>query len=73
MINKNFQPFPELATARLVLRQVRKEDIDQIFEMLSNEEVAKYDYFRPVQSKEEAMKFIDRWEHELEENEEITW
>ena len=73
MINKFFIPFPKLETERLILRQVDDEDVEQLYEMLSDIEVAKFDYFYPVTSKVEVMKFIERYNKELEENEEITW
>jgi len=49
------------------------EDIEQLYEILSDPEVAIFDYFYPVTSKVEAMKFIERYRNEFEENEEITW
>ena len=73
MMNKCFVPFPELETERLILRQVMKKDADQLYEMLSEPEVAKYDYFYPVTSKAEALIFVERFTKELEEKEEITW
>lgn len=73
MINKCFVPFPRLETERLILREVEEEDMEQLYEMLSDAEVAKFDYFYPVGSKAEAIKFIERYKNELKENEEITW
>ena len=73
MLNKYFYAFPVLETERLILRQVIGKDVDQLFEILSDAEVAKFDYFYPVTSKEEVMKFINRYRQELEESEEITW
>lgn len=73
MINKNFVPFPELETERLILRQVMNEDMEELYEILSDVEVAKFDYFYPLSSKAEVIKFIERYRKELDENEEITW
>lgn len=73
MINKSFSPFPALETERLILRQVINEDAEQLYEMLSDEEVAKFDYFYPIKSRAEAIKFIKRFKEELDDNEEITW
>lgn len=70
---ENFIPFPKLETKRLILRQVDYGDVEQLYEMLSDAEVAKFDYFYPVTSKEEVLKFIERFKEELDENEEITW
>lgn len=68
-----FKPFPRLETDRLILRQVNNEDIRDLYEILSDEDVAKFEYFHPVQSIENAQKFIDRYTEELEDEEEITW
>ncbi|MEJ6949631.1 GNAT family N-acetyltransferase [Natronospora cellulosivora (SeqCode)] len=73
MINRCFEPFPKLETERLILRQVVDKDLEQLYEMLSDAEVAKFDYFYPVKSKEEVVKFIERYTEELLEKEEITW
>lgn len=54
MINRSFVPFPELETERLFLRQIEDDDVEQLYEMLSDPEVAKFDYFYPVASKEEV-------------------
>jgi [ribosomal protein S5]-alanine N-acetyltransferase len=73
MINKEFNPFPVLETTRLILKKVDTEHLDQLFELLSNPEVAKFDYFYPVTSIKEVIKFIDRYREEVEQGEEITW
>jgi [ribosomal protein S5]-alanine N-acetyltransferase len=73
MINKEFNPFPMLETTRLILKKVDTEHLDQLFELLSNPEVAKFDYFYPVTSIKEVIKFIDRYREEVEKSEEITW
>ncbi|GGH23568.1 GNAT family N-acetyltransferase [Paenibacillus segetis] len=73
MINKCFVPFPILETDRLLLRLVEKTDVEQLYEVLSDAEVAKFDYFHPLTSLDQALEFIARFKNELEENEEITW
>lgn len=73
MINKCFVPFPILETERLILREVENKDVEQLYAMLSDTEVAKFDYFYPVRSKAEVFKFIERYKKGLEEKEEITW
>lgn len=73
MITKSFTPFPILETERLILRLVEDTDVDHLYEILSDAEVAKFDYFYPLTSKEQALKFIERYKNEVEENEEITW
>ncbi|SMF87098.1 ribosomal-protein-alanine N-acetyltransferase [Paenibacillus uliginis N3/975] len=73
MLIKCFIPFPILETERLILRLVEDRDAEQLYEILSDAEVAKFDYFYPVTSKEQVLKFIERYKKEIEENEEITW
>lgn len=73
MINKCFHPFPQLETERLVLREVVDGDVDDLYEILGDPEVAKFDYFYPVNSIEEVKKIIERYKTELVVKEEITW
>lgn len=73
MIDKPFAPFPELETSRLKLRAIHSGDLDNLFEILCDPDVAKFDYFRPVKTKEDALKFIKRYQDELDDQEEITW
>lgn len=73
MIDKTFVPFPKLETKRLNLRQICDEDVDDLFEMISDPEVAEFEYFYPVSSKDQALKFIERYKEELNSKEEITW
>ncbi|WP_105616392.1 GNAT family N-acetyltransferase [Vallitalea okinawensis] len=73
MINRNFIPFPELETERLILRETQSKDVTQLFKILSDPKVAQFEYYYPVKAKEEANEFIKRYRVELEEKEEITW
>ncbi len=73
MIQIDFKPFPKLETERLLLRAIELSDVDDLFEILSDPVVAENDYFYPVDSKEKAISFIERYHRELENNEEITW
>lgn len=73
MINKCFNPFPIIETKRLILRKIDFKDEKQLFELLSNPEVARFDYFYPIKSSTEAREFIEKYDEELAENEEITW
>jgi len=73
MIIKSFNPYPELETERLILRQITDTDLDDLYLLLCDPEVAEYEYFRPVKSKQEAATFIDRYKIELRDQEEITW
>lgn len=73
MINLEFKPFPNLETERLLLRSIDSSDVDDLFEVLSDPDVAENDYFYPVETKEEALSFIKRYKQEIEDKEEITW
>lgn len=65
--------FENIETERLILREVTKEDINEIYEVYSDPEVAKYDWFYPIKSEEQALKIIENYKEELECEEEITW
>lgn len=73
MINRQFNQFPVLDSERLTLRKIEFEDEIQLYKLLSDEDVARFDYFYPVKSHEQVIKFIERYNEELYENEEITW
>lgn len=62
-----------IETKRLILREINENDVEGIFRVFSDPEVAKYDWFRPIESKDDAIKFIKRYKEEFEAGEEITW
>lgn len=68
-----FENINTLETERTILREVNEGDVEEIYEIFSNPNVAKYDWFHPIKNKEEALKFIERYKEEFEEQEEITW
>jgi ribosomal-protein-alanine N-acetyltransferase len=78
-MNKNkidkscFDTFPELKSERLIFREVISADVEEIFKIYSNPEVAKYDWYRPIATKDDALSIINRYKRELENKEEITW
>lgn len=63
----------EIQTNRLILREVNENDVDGIYKVFSDPEVAKYDWFSPIESKNDAEEFIKRYKEEFEAGEEITW
>ncbi len=73
MINKNFEPFPVLETERLILTEISIKYLDDLSLILSDPEVAKYEYFYPTENSEQVEKFILRYQKERNEKEEITW
>lgn len=73
-INKScFDVFPELESERLIFREVNLEDVEDIFKIYSDPEVAKYDWYRPIATKDDALSIIGRYSREFENKEEITW
>ncbi|WP_052447420.1 GNAT family N-acetyltransferase [Clostridium polynesiense] len=62
-----------IETQRLVLREIYRDDDKEIFEIFSDDEVALYDWFRPIKNLSEADTFIERYNEEFEAGEEITW
>jgi [ribosomal protein S5]-alanine N-acetyltransferase len=73
MLKLNFSPFPTLETAHLVLRQVAKEDVKELFFLRSDKDVLTYLDKDPARSIEEVAKFIEGL-HELEKDHKaINW
>jgi ribosomal-protein-alanine N-acetyltransferase len=73
MLEVNFNPFPEIKTERLLLRRLIKEDVEQIFNLRSNEDVMKFIGKSPIISMDEAMVFFNLVNNSLENNIGITW
>ncbi|GAA0773746.1 GNAT family N-acetyltransferase [Clostridium subterminale] len=73
-INKScFGIFPELESERLIFREVNSEDVEEVFKIYSDPEVAKYDWFTPINTKDDALSIINCYKKEFENKEEITW
>jgi [ribosomal protein S5]-alanine N-acetyltransferase len=73
LLTVSFKPFPIITTDRLVLRQVEKSDVKEIFFLRSDSKVMEFLDRPPAKSKEEALLFIDQI-NELEKNNNgITW
>lgn len=68
-----FEDFPELTTERLLLRRITKEDVEEIFEIYSDPEVARFDWYYPIENRDKAVKVIENFEEGYDEQEEITW
>lgn len=68
-----FTPFPELHSERLNLIEIGNQHSTDLFELLSNPNVAEYDYFYPVEHFDDVGKFIDRYTREIIDCAEITW
>lgn len=73
MLELNFNPFPVLATERILLRQIVPENADEIFFLRSDETVMQYLHKEPAKNKTEAEEFINRINKSAEDNEAIMW
>ena len=73
MLTINFTPFPNLETERLQLRRVAKEDVNEIFELQSNEQTMKYIPRPLAKTKEDALGHIAMIDEKIENNEGINW
>lgn len=49
----------DIETERLIMRKFKKEDVDDIFEVVSNKKVAEYSDFETYSSKAEVLKSIE--------------
>ncbi|MGV8983157.1 GNAT family N-acetyltransferase [Clostridium sp.] len=73
-INKScFNIFPELESERLKYRQISSADVEDIFKIYSDPEVAKYDWYKPIDTKDDALAIINRYGKEFQNKEELTW
>ncbi|OGU71081.1 MAG: hypothetical protein A2V93_03735 [Ignavibacteria bacterium RBG_16_34_14] len=73
MLNIKFDPFPLLTTNKLLLRQVEKSDVNEIFFLRSDERVMKY-IDRPLaKTTDDAYKFIQNINDLEKNNEAVTW
>ena len=73
MLQVNFTPYPELATARLRLRCITQADAHELFLLRSDGDVLKYLDRAPMESEKEAADFIKVILDNLEKNEGILW
>lgn len=72
-MNRNFEIYPQMETERLVLNEIKSEHAEDLSVLLSDEAVAKYEYFYPTQTLDQVHKFINHYAQERSEAEEITW
>ena len=73
-VNKScFDIFPELESERLIYREVTSEDVDDVFNIYSDPEVAKYDLYNPISTKEDSIYIINQYSEDFKNKEEITW
>ena len=65
--------FPELETARLVLRQLEQGDADALFENYSEEDIAMNFMEEPLVDIKQARDFIEAFNSEFSQGAAITW
>lgn len=69
----NFNPFPELLTSRLLLRQIGQSDINDIFALRSDPLVNRYLDREQASTREDARSYIDRITANIHQNKGIVW
>ncbi len=69
----NFDPFPLINTQRLLLRQVKQSDVNEIFFLRSDKKVLEYLDREPAATKEEASEWIQKINDLEKNNNAITW
>lgn len=72
----NFTPFPLIQTERLILRQLRESDSDEILYLRSNPVINKYirrESNKQTKNIQDALDFIQRINRGIEINSSISW
>jgi len=73
LLTINFSPFPTFTTERLVLKQLTKDNVNDLFWVRSNQDVGKYITRQPYQTVDEAIVFLEKIETNIRNNETIIW
>src|SRR5687767_11118636 len=73
MLALNFSPFPELMTERLILRQIKHYDAEDLYSLRSDERVMKYIDKPRAKSEDEIRNYIVKITESFLRNEAITW
>ncbi|CAM3689536.1 N-acetyltransferase GCN5 [Flavobacterium saliperosum S13] len=73
MLIFDFTDFPILQTERLLLRQINKDDADEMFALRSNPEIMKYIPREMPKTIDDAIKHIEFMQGLLESSECINW
>ena len=73
MLAVNFDPFPVINTERLLLRQVKQSDVNEIFFLRSDKRVLEYLDRAPAVTIEEAAVWIQKINDLEKNNEAVTW
>jgi ribosomal-protein-alanine N-acetyltransferase len=73
MLNRNFNPFPILTTAKLTIRQLVINDEQEIFTLRSDSEINKYLDRKLSNSINDARNFINKVNENVNKNESLYW
>ncbi len=73
MLEVNFDPFPNLETARLILRRINDGDAEQIFRLRSNPVTMQFVPRPLAKTIDDAKKHIELIEGKIVNNEGINW
>lgn len=73
MLNFNFNPFPELKTARLMLRQVLPTDAEAVLRIRGNDEAMRYIPRSHAKTLDDALGVIEMLTNGINERKSINW
>ena len=73
MLSVSFLPFPELRTERLLLRQLKQTDVNQVYILKSDEDVLRYLGNPKYEDPMEAQRFIDKINKGISTNTWVYW
>lgn len=73
MLQINFNPFPNLDSDRLFLRQIVAEDVNEIFAIRSDAEIMRYIPRPLAKSNQDALDHIEVVNKGIKDNEFINW
>lgn len=73
MGNEIFNVFPQISTERLNLREIKQEDAESIYQLLSNPEVIKHDTFELFTTINKAEDMIKWFNNEFKQKRAIFW
>jgi ribosomal-protein-alanine N-acetyltransferase len=68
-----FKPFPLIETGRLLLRQLRDTDVDEIYFLRTDERVMRFLDRPPAKSKAEAAVYITTINQQIQNGDAILW
>ena len=73
ILKTSFDVFPKLETSGFILREVREQDIKEIYEIYSDEEAVKYQQIKPMESMEQAQRSVTYFLNSYKNKKFIRW